>query len=107
MINRPGEYSGVWRTRVDDPSYRRYYLIVEAVGENGQPSSVEILDHETGLTQRVLKWGIEVSQEVYERFVADKLDDGVIESRRVGSVTKTAIRPKYTIPTSGLAITDW
>jgi len=98
---------GVWRTRADDPPYRRYYLIVEAIDENGQRSTLEIANHETGLTRRVVKWGIEVTQEVYDRFAEDKRDDGVIQNRRVGSVSATSLRPQYSIPTSGLTITEW
>ena len=107
VVNRPGEMSGVWRTKNEDPSYRKYYLIVEAIGSKGEILKRPITNHETGEKEKVHKWGLEVAPELYEKYKADKLDDGVIQGRVVGIKEQGAVETKYYIPTTGMAITRW
>lgn len=107
VVVRPGENSGVWRIPDGSGQTRNYYLIVEAVDEGGRPLAVDVVNEETGNTERVDKWGLRVERSVFERIAADKRDDGIIQAREVGSKAVGYLQPSYRVATSGAAITDW
>jgi len=107
IVNRPGEASGVWREPLINSQARNDYLIVEAIAPNGQVLSRPILNEETGITSKVDKWGIRVSNDVFERVVADKLDNGIIERNIVGRKKRGTLDVDYVMPVLGGAITKW
>lgn len=107
VVNRPGERSGVWRVPEANPSARNYYLIVEAVGEDGRRIEVPVRNEETGEIERVERWGLRVDERTFERVAADKQDDGIIQDDLIGSKPRGVIEPSYRVATSGAAITDW
>jgi hypothetical protein len=107
IVSRPGEPSGVWRIPEQNPQARNYYLIVEAVGLDGQAHPLSVTSEEDGTTSPVSKWGIRVSEQVFARVRADKQDDGIIQNRQVGVKRRGFLHPEYTIPTSGGMITSW
>jgi hypothetical protein len=103
----PGSVSGVWRVPDANPAARNYYLIVEALDEQGLPVRVEVRNEETGRLERVSEFGLRVSQEEFERVAADKRADGIIQERLVGEKVRGELEPRYSIPTTGGAITRW
>ncbi|MBY0423734.1 MAG: hypothetical protein K2Q06_15625 [Parvularculaceae bacterium] len=107
VVSRPGEYSGIFRIPDDVPDARNYYLIVEAVDAAGRPHALDITSEEDQRTTRVAKWGVRVPEGVFNRIAADKRDDQIIENDIVGAKPKGLLAPRYTIETSGGAITDW
>ena len=107
IVNRPGERSGVWRVPDINTRARNYYLIVEAIDPTGRVLSVPITSEETGKTERVSKWGLRVDEKTFERVAADKQDNGIIERDRFGHKGRGYLEPKYEMPTSGGAITQW
>lgn len=107
IVNRPDELSGVWRVPDVNTNSRNYYLIVEAVDRSGRVVAIPVRNEETGNTQTVSTWGLRVDQNTFEAVADDKLDDGIIQNNIVGEKPRGALKPEYTIPTSGGAITAW
>lgn len=78
IVSRPGEKSGV--DRYDNRGrLSGYYLIVEAVAPDGRLLPRAIKNAETQRTETVTKWGELVGTATWERVVADKQADGVID----------------------------
>ncbi|MCI0465849.1 MAG: DUF6384 family protein [Beijerinckiaceae bacterium] len=107
IVNRPGEASGVWREPLINRGARNDYLIVEAVAPGGKIIPRPILNEETGVTATVDKWGVRVSNDIFERVMADKRDNGIIERNIVGQKKRGFLDVDYTMPVAGGAITDW
>lgn len=107
IVSRPGEQSGVWRIPDINPDARNYYLIVEAVGEDGEVLELPVVNEEDGRTYQVTKWGLRVDEAVFERVAADKQDDGIIQDNRFGIKRPGYLAVDYLVPTTGRAITSW
>ncbi len=107
VVSRPGERSGVWRVPESNPEARNYYLIVEAIGADGQPVRVPVRNEETGQVQEVERWGLRVDRSTFERVAADKQDDGIIQNDLLGTKASGELEPSYRVATSGAAITQW
>ncbi|MGD1984194.1 MAG: DUF6384 family protein [Chromatiaceae bacterium] len=107
IVNRPGQPSGVWRVPDVNQTARNYYVVVEAIGPDGEAVTVEIENEETGRTEAVTSWGLRVDEATFEAVKRDKQDDGIIERDRVGSKPRGHLEPSYEIPTTGGAITRW
>ena len=107
VVSRPGELSGVWRVPEANPGARNYYLIVEAVDEDGKTLPMPVRNEEDGKVRTVEKWGIRVDQDTFDRIAADKRDDGIIQEYVLGVKERGQLEPEYRISTSGAAITSW
>jgi hypothetical protein len=107
VVSRPGERSGVWRIPDANSSARNYYLIVEAVGRDGSPREVPVVNEEDGKTYRVREWGLRVDEALFNAVARDKSDDGIIQNNRVGVKRRGYLTPDYDVPTTGAAITRW
>ena len=107
VISRPGEMSGVFRLHDDAQDVRNYYIIVEGIDPSGQAHAFQISSEEDQKTDRVKKWGIRVSEAVFNRIAADKRDDQIIQNATVGSKPRGALAPTYSIETSGGTILEW
>ena len=107
VVSRPGELSGVWRVPEANPDARNYYLIVEAIGEDGKAIPMPVRNEEDGKVHTVSKWGVRVEKATFDRFAEDKRDDGIIQEYVVAVKQRGQMSPEYRIPTSGAAITSW
>ncbi|MBN2384000.1 hypothetical protein JXQ70_14080 [bacterium] len=107
IVSRPGSSSGAWRTTVDNPNVRNYYLIVEAISASGQRLELPIISEEDGQTLRVTEWGLRVERNVFEQVRRDKEADGIVNNKIVGSKKRGYLSPDYTIATTGGTITSW
>jgi len=107
IVSRPGELSGVWRIPEANSSARNYYLIVEAIDRNGKVMTVPIISEENNSNSLVKKWGIRVSQSIFQQVSADKRDDGIIQNNKVGNKVTGELQAKYLVKTTGAAITEW
>ena len=107
IISRQGESSGVWRIPDVNPDARNYYVIVEALDENGRALTLNITNEEDGKTYRVDKWGVRVTAEVFDRIRRDKSDDGIIQNNRIGVKRRGYLEPEYLIPVGEGRITTW
>jgi hypothetical protein len=107
IVNRPGEASGVWREPMINTRARNDYLIVEAIAPDGEVLSRPILNEETGVTSTVDKWGVRVSNDVFEKVLLDKRDNGIIERNIVGQKKRGSLDVEYAMPVLGGTITKW
>ena len=107
IVNRPGEASGVWREPLINRGARNDYLIVEAVAPGGKILARPILNEETGATSMVNKWGVRVSNDTFEKVMADKRDNGIIERNIVGQKKRGFLDADYSMPVLGGTITNW
>lgn len=107
IVSRPGEASGVFRVPHGNPAAKNFYLIVEAVGPTGSPLEVKILNEENGRERSVTKYGVRVSEAVYNGVKADKIDNGIIENTLLGMKRRGGLDPEYLMPVLGGTITEW
>ena len=106
-MSRPGETSGFWREPDVNRAARNYYLVVEAIAPNGEALRLPIVNEEDQRTRGVRAWGLRVDQATFERAVADKSDDGIIQNNLVGRKRRGFLEREYTVPTTGAAVTEW
>jgi len=107
IVGRPGEPSGAFRIPGRNQAARNYYVIVEAIGPDGVPLALPITSEEDGSTKTVTKWGLRVSQAAYDAVRRDKMDDGIIQNRKVGEKRRGTLAVEYSMPVQGGAITEW
>jgi hypothetical protein len=107
IVARPNETTGVWRIPDANESARNYYLIVEAVDPDGRVLARPVRSEETGTTSVVRRWGLRVDEATFERVVADKLDDGIVQDYVFGEKRAGELEPSYRFATTGGAITSW
>jgi hypothetical protein len=107
IVNRPGENTGVWRIPDMNTGARNYYIVVEAVDPSGRVLTVPIENEETRATERVKQWGLRVDERTFRAVAEDKQDDGIIERDRFGHKPRGEFEPRYEMPTTGGAITQW
>jgi len=107
IVSGPGEDSGVWRVPEDQPNARNYYLIVEPVGPNGQVVRLDITNEENNKVVNTQKFGVRVSEKVFNDVRADKEEDGIIQNNIVGTKKRGELDVEYNIPVMSGRITDW
>jgi hypothetical protein len=77
IVTRPGEKSAFERTY--DRRVTGYYAVVEALTADGLALPRDIVHTEKKTRERVVKWAEEIPEDVFERLVADKQRDGVLD----------------------------
>lgn len=107
IVSRPGEYSGVFRIPEDNPGTRNYYLIVEAVDDNGNLVATQITSEEDQRTKMTQIWGVRVPEAVFDAVAADKQDDQIIQNAIIGRKPRGVLDIDYTINGAGGAILEW
>lgn len=103
----PDAVAGVWRVPELNATARNYYLIVEAIGEQGEAVTLPIENEETGEVERVSTFGLRVDEATWDRVATDLDDDGIIQERTVAVKRRGELEPEYRVDTSGAAITQW
>lgn len=106
IVSRPGEQSGIWRNPQGRPTQRNYYLIVEVLSPTGQPVKLPITSEEDQKTTSVDRFGIRVSEQVFDQIRRDKADDGIIQRAVIGQKARGALDPTYSLPVQGGMITS-
>ncbi len=107
IVNREGEVSGLWRIPKANPDTYNFYLVVEAIGNDGEPLAQVIRNEETGKRERVKAWAVRVDRSVLVSVKEDKDDDGIIQNNIVGRKVRGELEPQWTIDVLGGAITRW
>jgi len=79
IVSRGGERSGFIGYVGDTQQVSGYYLVVEAVTDQGRRLVRQIRDGETGESVPTRKWGEQVPKAVFDRVAADKREDGVVD----------------------------
>ena len=107
IVSRPREPSAVWRVPSRNPNARNYYLIVEAVAPDGHLVHLPVTSEEDGRTDTVSRFGLRVSDEVFEQVRRDKNDDGIVQRNVVGEKRRGQLAVDYRMPVLGGAILAW
>jgi hypothetical protein len=107
IISRPGQPSGVWRIPGRNPNARNYYLVVEAVAPDGHLVNVPVTSEEDGRTETVSRWGVRVSEAVFDEVRRDKNDDGIVQDNVLGEKRRGQLAVAYRRPVMGGAILKW
>ena len=97
---------GVWRYPNDARDVRNHYLLVQALGTDGEPVTMTIRSEENGETRRVRQWGERVPQEVYDRVAADRADNGIIDDEEFGFKARGFVTAERRYADIG-QITEW
>jgi len=88
---------GKWRYRNNNPSQKRYYVIVEALDRSGRRLTRQVRNEEDGNDSSVTQWGERVPFEVYERVRLDKQDNGVIDRNEFGRKERGRLKERVTL----------
>jgi hypothetical protein len=107
IVSRPGESTGVWRRPPGNSQARNSYLIVEAIAPDGRKLTLPVRNEETGDIEMVDKFGVRVSQRVFETVALDKRDDGIVQRNRFGVKRRGTLAVEYEMPFEGGFITRW
>lgn len=107
IVNREGVKSGFWTFPEINTEATNYYIVVEALDDDGKPLELPILNEENGQTETVALWGLRVPESVYRTVEADKRDDGIIQGNIVGLKQYGFLDVDYTVPVLGGAVTRW
>lgn len=107
IVSRQGESSGVWRIPDVNPNARNYYLIVEAIDQNGKALTLPVKNEEDGKTYNVSKFGVRVSAAIFDGVRSDKQDDGIIQGNRIAEKRRGYLKPDFLIDVEGSMITQW
>jgi hypothetical protein len=99
--------TGVWRIPDVNEAARNYYIIVEAVTDEGEILTLPVTSEEDGKTTSASKWGLRVDEQTFNQVAADKKDDGIIQRNQFGVKRAGDLEPEYLLPTTGGAITSW
>lgn len=107
IVNRPGESTGIWRFPESNTEATNYYLVVEALGLDGEPVTLPIENEETGEVEEVSSWAIRVPEVTYEAVRVDRQDDGIIQRDILGLKQYGFLDTDYTMPVLDGALTQW
>lgn len=107
IVSRPGERSGVIRAPESNDEANNYYLIVEALDNNGKALRLPVRSEEDGAVRQLTAWGLRVDRRTYERVGADKQSDGIVDNRVAGTKRRGYLNVDYAISTTGNTLTEW
>lgn len=107
IVDREGENTGVWTFPEVNIDATNYYIVVEAVGPDGEILTVPVTNEETGLIEEVELWAQRVPEATYDAVRADRLDDGIIQRNIMGVKQYGFIDTEFTMPALDGAITQW
>ncbi|MCZ4271750.1 DUF6384 family protein [Maritalea porphyrae] len=107
IVNREGSDTGVWTYPDVNENTRNYYIIVEAIGTDGETQVQSIVNEETGQAEQVSQWGVRVSEVVFNGVRDDKLDDGIVQNNIMGLKQYGYMDVDYVLPVLGGEITQW
>lgn len=93
IISRFNETSGVYLESETNSSIRNFYLIVEAVTDEGDVLTLPIEDEVYKTRKSVGKFGVRVPKTVFDTVAADKKDDQIIQNDIVGTKSRGVIDP--------------
>jgi hypothetical protein len=107
IVSRPNEPTGVWRIPPNNRSGRNYYLIVEPVSADGRVLTLPVTSEEDGRSVDASRWGVRVSEEVFNGVRRDKEDDGIVQANRLGQKRRGQLEIEYAMPVLGGRILRW
>ncbi|MEM9144589.1 MAG: DUF6384 family protein [Pseudomonadota bacterium] len=107
VVSRHGTPSGVHRVPDVNQAARNYYLIVEAIGTDGNAIPRRITSEETGRSETVSIWGKRVPKALFDRVGTDKRADGIVDDAVLGTKSAGQVRIEWRTELPDGAITAW
>jgi hypothetical protein len=107
IVNREGQKTGFWTFPEVNTAATNYYVVVEAIGDDGKAVALPITNEETGLTETVSIWGVRVPESTYRLVENDKKDDGILQRNVMGVKQFGFLDVDYVMPVQGGAVTKW
>ncbi len=100
VVSEPGRKAGIDRYYEDRDGKRvsGYYLLVEAKTPDGRVLPRQIMNAETKKAAVVSTWGERVPKAVYDRLVADRKADGILDETLFGRKRKGTTQEEIVIP---------
>lgn len=95
VVDRAGVKTGVVR-RYGAGGGSAWYLIAEATDPSGRVVPVAVTSTESGERKLASQFGVRVSQAVFERVRADKMEDGHVDDKLLGKKPAKALTVQYT-----------
>lgn len=106
IVSEPNESTGVWRYYGNDRSAKNYYIVVDAIGADGNPIELPITSVEDKNVVYTSRFAVRVPEHVYNEVGEDKRD-GIVDNDIMGQKAVGDLEPTYAFPVSGGAITRW
>jgi hypothetical protein len=107
IVNREGQKTGFWTFPEVNTAATNYYVVVEAVGDDGKPLTLPVTNEENGETESVAMWGVRVPESTYRLVENDKKDDGILQRNILGLKEYGFLDVDYVMPVLGGAVTRW
>ncbi|WP_055047735.1 DUF6384 family protein [Devosia sp. A16] len=107
IVNREGQKTGFWTFPEINTAATNYYVVVEAIGTDGKPLTLPIVNEESGQTEKVAIWGVRVPESTYRAVENDKKDDGILQRNILGLKEYGFLDVDYVMPVLGGAVTRW
>lgn len=107
IVNRTGVDTGVWTSPKGFNEATGHYIVVEAISRDGNKLTLPIRNEESQSVENVDIWAVRVTEQIYERVRADKVDDGIIQADIVALKEFGYLEPQEILPTLGGTITQW
>ncbi|WP_305984053.1 DUF6384 family protein [Roseibium sp. MMSF_3544] len=107
IISREGEPTGLTRIPDANTSSENFYIVVEAIDQDGNVLKRDIVSEETGRTESVEKWGQRVSEPIFDAVRRDKMEDGIVQKGVLGEKRRGELDIKWRSGVQDGAITTW
>lgn len=107
IVNRQDQKTGFWTFPEINTAATNYYVVVEAIGDDGKPLTLPITNEENGQTENVAIWGVRVPESTYKAVEADKKDDGIVQRNVLGIKEYGFLDVDYVMPVMSGAVTRW
>lgn len=107
IVNRQDQKTGFWTFPEINTAATNYYVVVEAIADDGKPLTLPITNEETGQTENVAIWGVRVPESTYRQVENDKRDDGILQRNMLGLKEYGFLDVDYVMPVLGGAVTRW
>ena len=107
IVNRQDQKTGFWTFPEINTQATNYYVVVEAIGDDGKPLTLPVTNEENGQTENVAIWGVRVPESTYRLVENDKKDDGILQRNVLGLKEYGFLEPDYVMPVLGGAVTRW
>ena len=95
VVDRTGAKTGVVR-RYGGGGASAWYLIAEATDPSGRVVPLAVTSAESGEKKLASQFGVRVSQDVFDRVRADKMEDGHVDDKLLGKKPAKALTVQYT-----------
>ena len=107
IVNRQDQKTGFWTFPEVNTAATNYYVVVEAVGDDGKALTLPVTNEENGQTENVAIWGVRVPESTYKAVEADKKDDGIVQRNVLGIKEYGFLDVDYVMPVMSGAVTRW